>query len=272
MISYLFFQYVPPTNLQKTRQPKRSIIKQQPLIEPVPWCRGQSYQLILCPTMSHQRKSLMPCHFSQKQSFSSLTLPCLYCFVLSIETGWEVSPQWLTTVIFKRVRWEYFVSNIRIQQLICNKMKRILLAILSLVYLSSATGADLRFHYCMGKFESWSLGHNEGRECGGCGMEKKASQRNGCCKDELKHVKLQVDQQSTNAPVYQLPVIERASILSFFTYSTWQDNKHTFSSNITGPPLRRRLIATYLRDRVFRIWYYTIPDASASFLAIAPLR
>lgn len=74
-------------------------------------------------------------------------------------------------------------------------MKRIILAILSFFYLATATGSGLHFHYCMGQLASWSFSKNEQKECEQCGMEKNLSDDMGCCKDEYKQLKLQVDQK-----------------------------------------------------------------------------
>jgi hypothetical protein len=67
-------------------------------------------------------------------------------------------------------------------------MKRILVTILSILYMASATGATVHIHYCMGKFMGVSLIHKDGDRCGKCGM-KKAGQKMGCCKDEHKTFK-----------------------------------------------------------------------------------
>ena len=90
------------------------------------------------------------------------------------------------------------------------KVKRIILAILSFFYLATATGSSLHFHYCMGQLASWSFSKNEQKECEQCGMEKNLSDDIGCCKDEYKQLKLQVDQKLTHeSSLYvSLPVIE----------------------------------------------------------------
>lgn len=132
-------------------------------------------------------------------------------------------------------------------------MKRFILAILSFLYLSSVTGANLNFHYCMGKLESWSLGRTENKECGKCGMEKKAAENTGCCKDEFKHIKLKVDQKSNNVVVYQFNVVESESILTFITYPDDLNKQEIFTSNRIDNSPRRSCIATYIRNCNFRI-------------------
>jgi len=65
-------------------------------------------------------------------------------------------------------------------------MKKFIVAIMAFVYLGVSTGIAMNVHYCMGKISSVGLlpGKNT---CGKCGMKKG---NGGCCKDELKIVKL----------------------------------------------------------------------------------
>lgn len=67
-------------------------------------------------------------------------------------------------------------------------MKRIIVTILSILYMAGATGATVHIHYCMGKLMGASLVHSDDDMCGKCGMKKKG-QNNGCCKDEHKTFK-----------------------------------------------------------------------------------
>ena len=64
-------------------------------------------------------------------------------------------------------------------------MKKILIAILALVYLTVSSGFAMTIHYCMGKVSSVDLMHNTNK-CGKCGMKTSA----GCCKEEFKIFKL----------------------------------------------------------------------------------
>src|SRR5437868_537361 len=67
-------------------------------------------------------------------------------------------------------------------------MKRILVTILSILYMASAMGATVHLHYCMGEFMDASLMHRDEHKCGKCGMLK-TEKDNGCCKDEHKTLK-----------------------------------------------------------------------------------
>jgi hypothetical protein len=67
-------------------------------------------------------------------------------------------------------------------------MKRILVTILSFLYMASAMGATVHLHYCMGEFMGASLVHKHEHKCDKCGMVK-TEDDNGCCKDEHKTIK-----------------------------------------------------------------------------------
>lgn len=66
-------------------------------------------------------------------------------------------------------------------------MKRILVTILSILYMASAMGATVEIHYCMGKMMGANFVHKQDDKCRKCGMHK--SKTNGCCKDEHKTFK-----------------------------------------------------------------------------------
>lgn len=58
------------------------------------------------------------------------------------------------------------------------------------IYSGSTIGATINMHYCMNKFADWSLFGEKKAKCAKCGMAN-----NGCCKDEIKQIKLSLDQQ-----------------------------------------------------------------------------
>lgn len=85
-------------------------------------------------------------------------------------------------------------------------MKRVVLSILAVLYLSASTGTTVDMHYCMGKLVDWTLAHEDSSSCGNCGMEKKGTD-NGCCKDEQKFFK-NTDDQKTASQQVQVPVLQ----------------------------------------------------------------
>src|SRR6187431_609083 len=76
-------------------------------------------------------------------------------------------------------------------------MKKILVSILAVFYLASSVGATVHLHYCMDKIIGWSLLNSSGDKCNKCGMEKDG----GCCKDENKFVRNNVDQKVAESAI-----------------------------------------------------------------------
>jgi hypothetical protein len=132
-------------------------------------------------------------------------------------------------------------------------MKRIILAISSFLYLSTAIGANLHFHYCMGKLAGWGLGYNIEEKCGKCGMEKKATQDSGCCKNEFKHVRLKADQKSPHTIVYQFHVAEVRPLQPFAESSTDLTGRQIYPSLLIPDPPRSSSPCTYICICNFRI-------------------
>ncbi len=68
-------------------------------------------------------------------------------------------------------------------------MKKLVVAILTLFYFISVSGASVQLHYCMGKLVETGLWHsNSTDKCSGCGMKKSATKKNSCCRDEQKKI------------------------------------------------------------------------------------
>lgn len=132
-------------------------------------------------------------------------------------------------------------------------MKKLITAILAVIYLGTSTGATLRFHYCMGELVSWGLGNKDAAHCPGCGMTKKETDSKGCCKDEHKFFKNDNDQKTTDASpqLFQLPVTDLPVALienpSF---------NFTFISEdypVSNAPPQSHGVAVYILNRTFLI-------------------
>jgi len=78
-------------------------------------------------------------------------------------------------------------------------MKKLVVSILAVLYLSTSIGTTIHLHYCMGELVEWKLWDKNSSRCSKCGMEKKPeSIDNRCCKDEHKHIKIEKDQKLSN--------------------------------------------------------------------------
>lgn len=102
----------------------------------------------------------------------------------------------------------------------------------------------------MNKFHSWDLGTSIKDNCEKCGMTTKKG--NGCCRDEVKVMKLQQDQITAAAAVYQFSVPALpASLVSWFLLPV-QKTVSIQDYRINGPPLISKQ-DTYLNNCVFRL-------------------
>ena len=101
----------------------------------------------------------------------------------------------------------------------------------------------------MNKVDSVQLGDSTSDECNKCGMHIESS--GGCCKDDVKMVKMQVDQSFAKITIpdfslhFPAPVFHDAYILSNINESR---EKYPLAH---GPPLSKQ--DTYLQNCVFRL-------------------
>jgi len=128
-------------------------------------------------------------------------------------------------------------------------MKKVLVSILAVFYLASSVGATVHLHYCMDKLINWSLLNGDGNKCEKCGMKKDG----GCCKDENKFVKNNVDQKVAESSI-QLTEMATVAVPIAFIYPS----EHYFSSSIQeysriNAPPRDYGVGIYILNSVFRL-------------------
>ncbi len=137
-------------------------------------------------------------------------------------------------------------------------MKRLLVVLLSLIYLAASSGFTLRQHYCMGQLIGTAIHYatppGDTHRCGRCGMEKK-SDDNGCCKDQVKTFKASPDQlpvKSLQAPA----MIAVVPLQIFWAMAGTPDlpNRSTVTSAPAhGPPGKGGALPIYLQVRCLRL-------------------
>jgi hypothetical protein len=66
-------------------------------------------------------------------------------------------------------------------------VKKLLLSILTIIYMTVSSGVAMEIHYCMGKRAGVDFYQSEKDKCSRCGMKEKKA---GCCNDEHKFYKL----------------------------------------------------------------------------------
>ncbi|RYG51081.1 MAG: hypothetical protein EOO01_09265 [Chitinophagaceae bacterium] len=130
-------------------------------------------------------------------------------------------------------------------------MRKLGVFILLLCYVAFSSGVIINSHYCMDKLASTQLFSTGSKECGKCGMHIEDS--HGCCRDEVKVVKMEDDQKVTAAVVFDIhSLTPPAQIPSAFIVTSFYNvslEAHTF---FQPPPLLKGQ-ETYLQNCVFRI-------------------
>ena len=128
-------------------------------------------------------------------------------------------------------------------------MKRSAVAILAVIYIAISSGVVVNIHYCMGKMSSVKL---QAWTPSSCGCGKKMESKKGCCKTELKVVKIEDAQKATYADLaIQAPVTPLVTELNLLQTPFYNTQSVVFPQE-HSPPVNLGQ-ETYLRNCVFRI-------------------
>ncbi|MBZ5858391.1 HYC_CC_PP family protein [Flavihumibacter profundi] len=128
-------------------------------------------------------------------------------------------------------------------------MRKFITAILAILYLATSTGAVINMHYCMGEMTDWDLSSKASKNCQTCGMEKSDKKGNHCCKDEIKFVKNNTDQKSTEASFHFAFTDAVAIPVSFIEIPTVPVSSLTVGNPNSHAPPQRSSIGIYILDR-----------------------
>ena len=128
-------------------------------------------------------------------------------------------------------------------------MKKVLASITLCFYFAASCGVMINFHYCMERYTSFKLYAVPDDKCDLCGMHTGAK---GCCRDEVKIVKLYDDQQVSDI-AFHYPEINRDILApsEFITSSFYNIETSTYFKDHPPPLLTEQ--DTYLQNCVFRI-------------------
>ncbi len=85
-------------------------------------------------------------------------------------------------------------------------MKRVLLIIFAVFYLSVANGATVYFYYCMGELVHIGMSDQDKSACGTCGMPQKQDKKEPCCKKDSKELKVDISQKAPQTSFQFQPV------------------------------------------------------------------
>ena len=138
-------------------------------------------------------------------------------------------------------------------------MKKVLTTILAFVYLSTSMGATIHLHYCMGKLVSWGLINHDSRNCGICGMPKKADNKHcisakmGCCKDELKQVKTSDDQKIVSSAYQFFKLFSPAAPIHLQSIPDFCVPSLAIAYPTSNAPPGTGKVAVFILNRNFRI-------------------
>ena len=132
-------------------------------------------------------------------------------------------------------------------------MKKIIVTILAVLYLGSSSGTTIHLHYCMGKLVdlSFSFNEKEKEKCSRCGM-KNSKDKNGCCKNEHKQIKIERDQKLTEKVVNLSYVTSVAHPTHNVELPPIKITSVTDANPISHAPSRRQ-VSIYICNCVFLI-------------------
>jgi hypothetical protein len=128
-------------------------------------------------------------------------------------------------------------------------MKKVILSILVFSFFLVNTGFIVNLHYCMNKLHSWQVGADDSEKCDSCGMT--VSDKNGCCHNEVKVVKLQQDviHAAEKTELVNAPFL--LSFASIYLGLPVRPAETTQVFNGYSPPIISFQEA-YIKNRVFR--------------------
>ena len=135
-------------------------------------------------------------------------------------------------------------------------MRKFLVTILSIIYLTTTTGFTLNLHYCMGKPVNWAWWSVDADKCSKCGMANSVTKDKGCCTDEPKQIRLESDQKMglMAFKFLQLPPSVPLSFIEVPSHILTSTKKDNPANN--APPLCSS-IAVYITHCVYFLFCKT---------------
>jgi len=128
-------------------------------------------------------------------------------------------------------------------------MKKLFASFAVTIYFAFACGVIVNYHFCMDRFDSFSLYKTSTDWCGRCGMH--ISKSHGCCHDELKVIKIQDDHQTSSAGFELKNIQPLVTTLPDFIAAEVNSDRSVDHLNHSPPLLHGQ--DAYLQNCVFRI-------------------
>jgi hypothetical protein len=124
------------------------------------------------------------------------------------------------------------INQMPILSLMC--MKKGLVFIWLVIYTCISTGFAVSTHFCMDEKQSLELGAVKIEVCGKCGMSKQ--EKDGCCRDEIKIVKLQQDTHLAKLLMPTFELMLPVAFLSPHLFTPFQNFTKNFNAFSFQPP------------------------------------
>ena len=127
-------------------------------------------------------------------------------------------------------------------------MKKGLIFLLAIIYITLTSGIVVNIHYCMGRVAGVTYGAEAGHRCDKCGME----QKKGCCGTEHKLVKADSDHiyaKSITAPLTFEAQVPKTFSENNLSYTLLKE--HNSSRYHSPPDSRSNKLTIY--NSVFRV-------------------
>jgi hypothetical protein len=112
-------------------------------------------------------------------------------------------------------------------------VKKVLLAISTIIYMALSCGIAMEIHYCMGSRAGVDFYAFEKDKCGKCGMKEKK----GCCHDEFKFYKLADSYKNVSNDIsFATPEIEVVNTYPLFNWQVTSTDVAATVHNNSPPP------------------------------------
>ncbi len=132
-------------------------------------------------------------------------------------------------------------------------MKKLSVILLLFIYGITTVGATVHLHFCMDKFIGWDFSQTEIATCGKCGM-KESKTKKGCCKDEVKQLKINTDHQKSSVAVFinvfNTPIIHSYPSLFKFTGVVFTEESNRINYDSPPIPQIQKLTILYCTYRI----------------------
>jgi len=132
-------------------------------------------------------------------------------------------------------------------------MKKVFLAILTLLYIIASLGFTLQKQYCTVSQADRGFSHCISKMCDQCGSEHINKKDKNCCRNENRFVKNDKDQNIPES-VFHPTLSNAVALPPYFlelSFNEFASASEVIPINHAPPPDNG--VAIYLRDRVFRI-------------------